>query len=59
MLGEEDVLFRPITMKQMYKAESLLDGTVDLQFVMLCNEAIDIEIENTRRHEVWRKQNGG
>lgn len=48
MVGGEEVLFRPV-LRGMLKAESLLDGSVDLQFVMLLNEALTIEQENERR----------
>lgn len=51
MVGGEDPLFRPV-LRGILKAESLTDGSVDLAFVMLLNEAIDIEIENNRRAEV-------
>lgn len=47
MVGGEDVLFRPVG--RFYPATALLDGSVDLAFVMLCNEAIDIETENNIR----------
>lgn len=50
MVGEEDALFRPVLHNPpMFSADKLLDGSVDLQFVMLCNEAIDIQLENDRR----------
>lgn len=54
MMEQEDVLFRPI-MRGFYKFESLLDGTLDLAHVMLCNEAIDIEQENTLRHAAYER----
>lgn len=47
MVGGEDPLFRPVG--RYYTADKLLDGSIDLQFVMLCNEAMDIEQENDRR----------
>lgn len=49
MVGGEDVLFRPVS-RGFYPATALVDGSIDLAFVMLCNEAIDVEIENDRRH---------
>lgn len=49
MVEEEDVLFRPVG--RFYPATALTDGSVDLAFVMLCNEAIDVERENDRRAE--------
>jgi hypothetical protein len=48
MIEDEHWLFRPV-MRGMLQADKLLDGTVDLAFVMLCNEAIDVELENQRR----------
>lgn len=59
MVGEEDVLFRPVLHNPpMYSAERLLDCTIDLQFVMLCNEAIDVQQENERRAHAAAKQGG-
>ena len=48
MIEEEDWLFRPV-LRQMIKAESLLDGTVDLAYIALLNEVLDIEQENNTR----------
>ena len=48
MEHEEDWLFRPV-LRGMFHAERLLDCSLDLEFVALCNEAIDVEIENTAR----------
>lgn len=48
MAEDEDWAFRPV-MRGMLRAESLVDGTVDLEFLALCNEAIDVEIENQHR----------
>lgn len=44
----EDWLLRPV-MRGMLRAESLRDGSVDLEFVALLNEAMDIEGENGLR----------
>lgn len=44
----EDWLFRPV-LRQMLKSESLLDGSVDLEFIALLNEALDVEQENVHR----------
>lgn len=55
MIGGEEVLFRPVSCGY-YHADRLLDGSIDLAFVMLCNEAIDIERENDRRAQVHQKQ---
>lgn len=48
MVENEDVLFRPV-MKGMIKAESLIDGSVDLGFIYLLNEALDVQDENIYR----------
>jgi len=48
MVGGEDPLFRPVA-RGFYTADKLLDGSLDLEFVMLCNEAITVEQENDRR----------
>ncbi len=48
MAGDEDWLFRPV-MRGMLKAESLLDENIDLEFIALLNEAIDVEQENQYR----------
>lgn len=48
MQGEEDWLFRPV-LRGMFSADRLLDGSIDLEFIALCNEAIDVEIENAAR----------
>lgn len=53
MVEGEEVLFRPV-MRGILAPERLLDGSVDLAFVMLLNEAIDIEQENMRRDAVSR-----
>ena len=51
MVGGEDVLFRPVSHGH-YTADKLIDGSIDLAFVMMCNEAIDIQFENERRSGV-------
>jgi hypothetical protein len=48
MMEDEDVLFRPV-LRGILAPERLLDGSVDLQFVMLLNEAMIVEGENQRR----------
>lgn len=48
MVLQEDWLFRPV-LRGLIKAESLIDGTVDLAFIALLNEALDVEQENTMR----------
>lgn len=44
----EDWLFRPVA-RGWLKAESLIDGAVDLAFVADLNDAIDVMDENDRR----------
>jgi hypothetical protein len=53
MVEAEDFLMRPV-MRDMIKGDKLLDASsgVDLAFIALLNEAIDVEIENTRRARV-------
>jgi hypothetical protein len=55
MIEGEDVLMRPV-LRGMLRFESLLDGTVDLAQVLLCNEAMDIEAENERRFVAYEKR---
>ncbi len=57
MAEEEDWLFRPV-LRGMLRAESLLDGSVDLAFIDLLNEAIDVEQENSLRARKG-SENGG
>lgn len=48
MALEEDWVFRPV-LRGALRAESLVDGTVDLEFLALLNEAIDVDAENRNR----------
>lgn len=48
MVEQEDWLFRPV-LRGLLRPESLLDSSVDLAFIALLNEAIDVEQENTHR----------
>jgi hypothetical protein len=48
MLEEEDWIFRPVV-RGVLRGESLLDGTVDLAFIVLLNEALDVDAENQYR----------
>lgn len=48
MVGKEDWLMRPV-LRGMVKMESLKDGSLDLFDILLCNEALDVELENTLR----------
>jgi hypothetical protein len=57
MAEDEQVLFRPV-LRGMLRAESLIDGSVDLNYVMLLNEAIDIEqINDGRAIQAQRQDN--
>lgn len=53
MVEEEDILLNPVVAGWL-SAESLLDGSVDLQYVMWLNEALDVRQENERRREAAR-----
>jgi hypothetical protein len=55
MIGGEDPLFRPV-LRGILAPERLIDGSVDLEFVMLLNEAIAVEDENSRRAEKWARE---
>ena len=48
MGDREEWLFRPV-LAQVLRAESLIDGTVDLEYVATLNEALDVQAENQRR----------
>jgi hypothetical protein len=50
MIGEEDWVMRPV-LRNLIRAESLLDGSVDLNYIALLNEALDVEAENRYRLE--------
>lgn len=52
MMEEEDWLFRPV-IRGLLKAESLADGTVDLAFVAMLNEALDVQDENQYRYQQY------
>jgi hypothetical protein len=44
-----DVLMRPV-LAGMCKYESLKDGTLDLEDILMMNDAIDVKNENERRY---------
>lgn len=54
MIEHEDALMRPV-LRGMVRFESLLDGSISLADLMLCNEAIDVENENNRRAQVYEE----
>lgn len=55
MIEGEDWLMRPV-LRGLIKGESLIDGSVDLEFVAVLNEAIDVEDENRARFERANKR---
>lgn len=55
MGSEEEWLFRPV-LAGMLRAESLLDGTVDLEYVATLNEVLDVQYENQRRAQAARDE---
>lgn len=55
MGSEEEWLFRPV-LAGMLKAESLVDGTVDLEYVAALNEVLDVQYENQRRAAAERER---
>ena len=55
MVEEEDWLFRPV-FRGLIKGESLIDGTVDLHYIALLNEGIDVEQDNQFKAEQWRNR---
>lgn len=57
MVESEDWLFRPV-LRGLIKGESLMDGTVDLAYIALLNEAVDVELENQLRHRKAQEQIG-
>lgn len=48
MAENEDWLWRPVV-AGILKAESLLDENITLEFIALCNEALDVKAENEYR----------
>lgn len=48
MVKSEDWLFRPV-LAGLIKAESLLGTEIDLEFISLLNEALDVQQENQYR----------
>jgi hypothetical protein len=55
MHEQEEPMLRPV-LRGILRAESLIDGSVDLNFVMLLNEALDVEQENTTRARLYEQQ---
>ena len=50
----EGYLMRP-ALRGVYRLESLIDGTLDLEHVALANEALDVMDENERRIRSWQE----
>lgn len=42
-------------LRGVYRLESLIDGTLDLEHVALANEALDVMDENERRIRSWQE----
>lgn len=55
MADDEDWLFRPV-LRGLIRGESLIDGSVDIEYVALLNEAIDVEQENAVRARRQQQQ---
>ena len=51
----EGYLMRP-ALRGVYRMESIIDGTLDLEHVVLANEALDAMDENERRYYRWVEQ---
>jgi hypothetical protein len=43
-------------LRGVYRLESLLDGTLDLEHVLLANDAIDVQDENERRWQAHQER---
>ena len=58
MADGEDWLFRPVV-RGVMKGESLLDSSIDLTFIALCNEALDAQDLRTNALRAWELQQNG
>lgn len=54
MVESEDWLFRPV-LRNVLAAEQLLKTDIDLEFIGLLNEALDVEDENIARFHASQK----
>ncbi len=57
MYSERDFLFRPVLAGAL-KAESLVNGEVDLEFILELNDALDVQSENEQRAHDAMKTGG-
>jgi hypothetical protein len=57
MSGGEDFLYRPVR-AGMCTLRDLKDGTLDLQDIILANEALDVEEENRYRITEYTNSHG-
>ncbi len=57
MYSERDFLFRPVLAGAL-KAESLVNGEVDLEFILELNDALDVQSENEQRAHDAMKSHG-
>ena len=51
----EGVLMNPV-LRGVFRFESLIDGTLDLEHVYMANDALDVQDENERRLQARRDQ---
>lgn len=51
----EMYLMRP-ALRGVYRMESLLDGTIDLEAVLVANDAINVTDENEYRYHEWQQR---
>jgi hypothetical protein len=49
-------LMRP-AIRGVYRMESLLDGTLDLEYVLVANDALNVTDENEYRLHEWQERN--
>lgn len=49
-------LMRP-ALRGVYRMESLLDGTIDLEHVLVANDALNVTDENEHRYHEWIDRN--
>jgi len=54
MVEQEDWLFRPV-LRNVLSAEQLMGTDIDLEFIALLNEALDVEDENVARYHASQK----
>lgn len=50
MRSGHDWIYRPVAAGWL-KAESLIDGSIDLEYILELNDAIDVKAENDMRYQ--------